>query len=107
MDLSPADRMNLLRFVCSFVWTDLRVAQQERDLVMRIVGHLHLSDAEAAQVTEWLRVPPRGEEVDPTKVPREHREAFLKVAELAVQADGRVVPAERDALETFRALLAD
>lgn len=105
MKLSPAERMNLLRFVTSFAWTDLKVSQAERDLVMRIVGHLHLTDPEAAQVTEWLRVPPRPEEVDPTTVPREHRQLFLRTAELTVKVDGRVVPAERDALVMFRHLL--
>ncbi|HEX6810141.1 MAG TPA: TerB family tellurite resistance protein [Planctomycetota bacterium] len=105
MDLLPAERMNLLKFVCSFVWTDLRVDQAERDLVMRIVGHLHLTDDEMEQVKQWLAVPPPEDEVDPTEVPRAHRELFLEAAKLAVEADGRVVPAERDSLGIFRDLL--
>ena len=48
MKLSVAERLNLLKFVCSFVWTDLKVAQAERDLVMRIVGHLNLPSRLAA-----------------------------------------------------------
>jgi len=105
MDLSLAEKMNLLRFVCSFAWSDLRVSQQERDLVMRIVGYLHLKDPEVDQVAQWLRVPPSGEEVDPTSVPRAHREMFLRAAEKVVEADGRVVPAEKDALLLFRDLI--
>lgn len=105
MKLSPAERMNLLKFVCSFAWTDLRVAQAERDLVMRIAGHLKLTDAEVQRVAEWLRVPPRADDIDPSSVPKEHRQLFLQAAELAIQADGRVVPAERDALALFRNLL--
>ncbi|MBM4061957.1 MAG: TerB family tellurite resistance protein [Planctomycetes bacterium] len=105
MKLSPAERMNLLKFVCSFAWTDLRVAQAERDLVMRIAGRLNLTDAEVKRVAEWLRVPPRADEVDPSSVPKDHRQLFLQAAELAIQADGRVVPAERDALALFRNLL--
>jgi len=107
MELAPADRLNLLRFVCSFVWTDLTVTQHERDLVMRIVGALHLGEAEARQVAAWLAVPPRPDEVDPTRVPRAHRQMFLDAAKLAVEADGRVVPAEQDALALFRDLLSD
>lgn len=106
MDLSPAERMNLLKFVCSFVWTDLRVDQAERDLVMRIAGHLHLTDEEVQQVKEWLAVPPTVDEVDPTSVPRRHRELFLQAAKLAVEADGRVVPAERDSVAIFEDLVA-
>lgn len=107
MKLSVAERLNLLKFVCSFVWTDLKVAQAERDLVMRIVGHLKLTDAESKQVTAWLKVPPPIDEIDPSSVPKEHRELFLQAAEMAVKADGRVVPAEREAMALFRDLLAD
>lgn len=107
MKLSVAERLNLLKFVCSFVWTDLKVAQAERDLVMRIVGHLKLTEAESQQVTAWLKVPPPIDEIDPSSVPKEHRELFLQAAEMAVKADGRVVPAERDAMALFRDLLAD
>ncbi len=107
MDLDPAARMNLLKFVCSFVWTDLRVSQVERDLVMRIVGRMNLAEAEYQQVRRWLQVPPAIDEVDPASVPREHRQLFLRAAEMAVQADGRVVPAERDQIALFRRLLED
>ena len=105
MNLSPAERMNLMRFVTSFVWTDLKVTQSERDFVMRVVGRMNLNEGEYRQVADWLRVPPAPEEVDPTTVPREHRQLFLAAAEVAVKADGRVVPAERDALGLFRDLL--
>ena len=107
MTLSVAERLNLMKFVCSFVWTDLKVAQAELDLVMRIVGHLKLTDAESQQVAAWLKVPPPIDEIDPSSVPKEHRELFLQAAEMAVKADGRVVPAERDAMALFRDLLED
>jgi hypothetical protein len=74
MKMNATERMNLMRFVCSFVWTDLKVAQQERDLVMRIAGRLALTDAEAKQVEQWLRVPPNIDEVDPATVPVAHRD---------------------------------
>ncbi|MCA8964770.1 MAG: TerB family tellurite resistance protein [Planctomycetes bacterium] len=107
MKLDGPARMNLMKFVCSFVWTDLKVHQAERDLVMRIAGHLALADDEVAQVKRWLQVPPPVDEIDPAMVPREHRELFLSAAELVAKADGRVVPAERDTLALFRDLLAD
>jgi hypothetical protein len=105
MKMTAAERMNLMKFVCSFVWTDLKVAAQERDLVMRIAGRLALNEAELQQVEQWLRLPPNVEEIDPTAVPKAHRQLFLQAAELAVKADGRVVPAEKDTLALFRALL--
>ena len=104
MDLTTAERMNLMKFVSSFAWTDLKVTQLERDLVMRIVGRLALTETEARQVAEWLDVPPDGEEIDPTEVPAAHRQLFYTIAEMVVKSDG-VVPAERDALRLFRDLL--
>jgi hypothetical protein len=105
MKMNATERMNLMRFVCSFVWTDLKVAQQERDLVMRIAGRLGLTEAESKQVAQWLQVPPNVEEVDPASIPPGHRQLFLQAAELAIKADGRVVQAERDSLALFRDLL--
>ncbi len=105
MNLTAAERMNLMRFVCSFAWTDLRVSQSERDLVMRIAGRLALTEAETQQVASWLQVPPPADAVDPTTVPAEHRHLFLHAAEMVTRADGHVVPAERDSLALFRDLL--
>jgi uncharacterized tellurite resistance protein B-like protein len=107
MKLDGKERMVLLQFVCSFAWTDLRVQQEERDLVMRIAGRLGLAGAELKQVEQWLQTPPAADDVDPTRIPRAHRQLFLQAAEATVKADGRVVPAERDQLAVFRELLAD
>ena len=105
MELSPSERMNLMKFVCSFVWTDLHVSQAERDLVMRISGSLQLTDAEATQVKSWLEVPPPIDEVNPTMVPPAHRQLFLTTLEMVVKADGKVVGAEVDSLALFRDLI--
>jgi len=105
MELSPSERMNLMKFVCSFVWTDLHVSQAERDLVMRITGSLKLTDEESKQVQQWLEVPPPADEVDPTKVPKEHRQLILSTAEMIVNADGKIVPAEQESLTLLRDLL--
>jgi len=107
MKLDAKERMVLLQFVCSFAWTDLRVQQEERDLVMRICGRLGLTNAELQQVELWLLRPPAADDLDPTQIPRAHRQLFLQAAEATVKADGRVVPAERDQLAVFRELLAD
>ena len=107
MKLDAKERMVLLQFVCSFAWTDLRVQQEERDLVMRICGRLGLTNAELQQVELWLLKPPPADDLDPTQIPRAHRQLFLQAAEATVKADGRVVPAERDQLAVFRELLAD
>lgn len=107
MHLDPKSKMALLEFVCSFAWTDLKIQQQERDLVMRIVGRFGLNADETRQVEQWLEQPPPLDDIDPTRIPMAHRRLFWEAAQLAVRADGHVVPAERDQLEVFRDLLND
>ena len=106
MDISPQERMNLMKFVCSFAWTDLDVSQSERDLVMRMCGSFGLNDEENAQIEKWLELPPPAEEVDPTMISPEHRQVILNALEQVVKADGKVVPAESESLQLFRDLLS-
>ena len=95
--------MRLMKFVCSFAWTDLKVTGAERALVERTIRR-GFTDAEREQIRDWLEVPPEPEEIDPTQVPRPHREQFLEAAREVVEIDG-VVGAERDALKFFAELL--
>lgn len=103
--LSRDDRLLLLRFVCSFAWADLEVRDAEKKFVNRLVDKLGLDEAERKQVAAWLRVPPAPEDVDPAKVPREHRKLFLDAAREMIGADGEIAPDERENLELFEALL--
>jgi uncharacterized tellurite resistance protein B-like protein len=103
--LSPKDRLRLMKFVCSFVWADLEVKGSERKFVADMVKKLHMTEEEAAQVKEWLKVPPRPEEVDPTQIPKEHRQMFLDTMRDVVKADGQVAPDEWENLALFEQLL--
>ncbi len=105
-ELSREDRMRLMRFVCSFAWADLEVQQEEREFVARLVRRLQLNGDERAKVERWLQVPPRPEEVDPTDVPREHRELFLEAARGVIAADNIVDQGELEQLDLFKRLLA-
>ena len=104
-DLSRADRMRLMRFVCSFAWADLEVQSEERAYVSKLVGKLKLDEDEQEQVQEWLVVPPKPEEVDPAQVPKEHRKLFLKTIRDVIKADKRIDPDESENLELFEQLL--
>ncbi|MFN0059600.1 MAG: TerB family tellurite resistance protein [Planctomycetota bacterium] len=105
--LSGAERLQLLKFVCSFVWADLRVHAAERAFVAKVMDRLDLSKVERKHVLEWLEVPPPPDEVDPTTVPMEHRKQFLATVEGAILADATVHPEERASLELFRQLLKE
>ena len=68
-DLSQPERLDLVRFVCSFAWADLRIKDVEREYVARLVRRLKFTDSELAKVDEWLKLPPLPEEVDPAIIP--------------------------------------
>lgn len=103
--LDREDRLQLMRFVCSFAWADLEVSDSERDFIVRMVDRLDLDDSERAQVTEWLEVPPRADEVDPTDIPKEHRELFLDAARAMIFSDGEIDEVEAENLIIFDQLL--
>jgi len=103
--LSRAERMRLMRFVCSFAWADLEVQDEERAFVARLMTRLDLDDEEREQVERWLKVPPPPEEVDPSQVPREHRQLFLDTVRQLVASDRVLDPEERENLALFEQLL--
>ncbi len=97
-DLKPADRLKLMRFVCSFAWADLEIADSERQFVHDLVAQLELNTDEKQQVEQWLKHPPRAEELDPQDIPVEHRQVFLNQALAMVAADGNI---DEDEVENF------
>jgi uncharacterized tellurite resistance protein B-like protein len=104
-ELTREERMLLMRFVCSFVWADLEVKAEERELVAQLIHRLQLDDEEEQQVLQWLEAPPPPGLVDPKLVPKAHRMKFLRAVESVVAVDGEVSPEERDSLVLFAKLI--
>jgi uncharacterized tellurite resistance protein B-like protein len=104
--LDRAERMRLMKFVCSFAWADLEVSPAERAFIARLMRGLELDRDEEIRVHQWLDVPPAPEGLDPTDIPSEHRRFFLEAIEGVIAADGHVAAEERDNLELFRQLLS-
>jgi len=77
----------------------------ERSFVGRLVRQLELTPEETAQVQEWLEVPPPAEELDPTDIPRAHRQLFLDTARAMIVADGKVDHDEAENLVLLEQLL--
>ncbi len=103
--LEREERLRLMKFVCSFAWTDLEVNQAERSLVERMLARSGMSATDCETVREWLAVPPPIEEVDPLEIPIEHRELFLNAARAMVAVDGEVREGEQDTLDLFEELM--
>jgi uncharacterized tellurite resistance protein B-like protein len=102
--LTPSERLQLLRFVTSFAWSDLVVTAGERAYVHRLVSRLRLSPGEAREVESWLKLPPSEDDVDPTAIPREHRRLFIDAVREMVEVDGDVSPEEKEALDLLTQL---
>lgn len=103
--LSREDRQRLMRFVCSFAWADLEVKKTERALVHKMAKKLALDESERAMVNEWLKVPPRAEDVDPQSIPHAQRKMFLDAAREIIAADGEIDPEEKESFSLFEQLL--
>jgi uncharacterized tellurite resistance protein B-like protein len=103
--LDRADRMRLMKFVCSFVWADLKVKDSERAFVKKLVKKLNLDPGEAKEVDGWLELPPVPDEVDPTQIPSAHRKLFIDTMREVVAVDGEVDPEEKENLDLFEQLV--
>lgn len=104
-ELSRDDRLQLMRFICSFAWADLEIRPEEREFVVKMVTRLELNEDETAQVAQWLQVPPRADDLDPEDIPREHRQLFLDAAKAMIMSDGSVEDVEAENLIILDALL--
>ncbi len=105
LELSSQERMQLLRFVCSFAWIDLKITPEEQELVAKMITRLELDTDEMNQVTGWLKAPPPPESVDPQDIPHEHRVRFLRAMESVVAVDGEVTEDERETVIVFAQLI--
>jgi uncharacterized tellurite resistance protein B-like protein len=104
-ELSKEDRLRLVKFVCSFAWADLQIADSERTFVHKLVRKMKLDPEERIKVEEWLEIPPHAEELDPAEIPREHRALFLTTAREMIEADGEIAEEELENFALFEQLL--
>jgi hypothetical protein len=104
-DLSSKERLQLMKFVCSFAWADLEVRPEERVFISQMIRGLDLSRDEEMLVHGWLDVPPAPDSVDPTSIPVAHRGFFLEAIEGLIRSDGQVSPDEAENFELLRQLM--
>ena len=103
--LQRTERLRLMKFICSFAWADLEVRDEERAFIAKMMKRLELDEEEEVQVQKWLELPPPPEEIDPTEVPREHRQLFIDAARAMIVADGRISEEEAEIFELFEQLI--
>ncbi len=103
--LSKDERLQLMRFVCSFAWADLEIRDEERVYVADLMRRLDLDEDEEVQVQGWLSRPPAPEDVDPTLIPVEHRQIFLDALLGVLGSDGEIDEAETESFNLLSMLL--
>lgn len=103
--LNREDRLQLMRFVCSFAWADLEITDREREFIVKMVVRLGLDEEEQEQVADWLEVPPRADDLDPADIPKEHRQLFLDAAKAMILSDGNIEDVEAENLVILDQLL--
>lgn len=95
------ERLQLLKFVAAAMWADLEVNRREKSYLLSLALKLRIPDDEVDHLADWLERPPPPEEVDPARIPPEHRALFLEAVREAMVADHGLDAPER---ETFRLL---
>ena len=106
-DLSRGERLDLVRFVCTFAWADLEIRPEEREFVASLIRRLELDPDEQRQVEGWLTLPPRPESIDPTQIPAEHRRLFVDSIRGIIEALGHTVATPAEARERLALKGAD
>ena len=104
-DMDRDARLLLLKFVCAFAWTDLKVRSSERRFVKRLVERLELNEDDRDRVEAWLNLAPSPGDINPADVPVEHRRTFVEALRAVMYADSEVDDEEREHFEQLRAAL--
>jgi uncharacterized tellurite resistance protein B-like protein len=100
-DLTEAERIDLMRFLCSFAWADGEVQPKERAVLDRVLAGLQLSDEGHAQVRAWLSAPPDMEGFDFGAIAPDKRSLFTDHAFEVAAADGGLAAEELAHLQMF------
>lgn len=101
MDLTT--RRRLIQLACVAAWSDMSLAEGEKQAVLTLARELDLGDDDVQRVKSWLvNGPP---DFDPYDIPLAHRQTFLEAFTRVIAADGRIDPEESEAIRLIRELV--
>jgi uncharacterized tellurite resistance protein B-like protein len=104
-DADRTTRLRLLRIVAAAAWVDGEVQPDERAFVEKLLAKLPMALDEKDIALGYLDKAPHPAEIDPTKVPPEHREALMKLVWQVLGADGQMTDDEQTAAQELEDLL--
>lgn len=103
--LDRTTRLRLLRVLTAAAWVDGEVQPEERAFYEKLLDKLPLSKDERDTAMAYLDKPPHPAEVDPMKIPPEHRETLVKLIWQLVGSDSNMHPDELQAVRDLEELL--
>lgn len=99
--LTEAERVDLVRFLCSFAWADGEVQAQERTVLERVLGGVGLSAEARAKAAAWLLAPPDMDGFDFAAIGADKRALFIDEAFEVAAADEALAAEEVRHLQMF------
>lgn len=99
--LSAGERVELMRFLCSFAWADDEVQDEERVILIKVLDNIGLEPGDRATVLTWLERRPDMTGFDFAAIPRDKRELFLDLAFSVASAHGGLAKEELSHLQMF------
>ncbi|MCA9515692.1 MAG: TerB family tellurite resistance protein [Myxococcales bacterium] len=102
MDLPT--RRRLIQLACVAAWSDMNLADVEKEVVLNLARELELGEDDTQRVKSWLANGPP--DFDPYDIPLAHRQAFLEAFTQVIAADGRIDPEESEAIRLIRELVS-
>lgn len=100
-DLTESERLELMRFLCSFAWADGVVQPQEKTVLERILGSLELSAEAHAEAEGWLTAAPSVQGRALRSIDEKKRATFIDGAYEVAAADGEIAADELEHLKMF------
>lgn len=95
--MNAQTRKKLVQLACVAAWSDMDLAESEREVVMGLAMEMALDEDDLDEVKTWLKRPPP--EFDPYDIPTAHRTEFVAAFRKVIEADGRIDPEESEAIQ--------
>jgi uncharacterized tellurite resistance protein B-like protein len=103
--LDRTTRLRLLRVLTAAAWVDGDVQPEERAFYEKLLDKLPIGKDERDIAMGYLDKAPHPAEVDPMKIPPEHRETLVKLIWQLVGSDANMHPDELQAVRDLEELL--
>ena len=99
--LTSEERVELMRFLCSFAWADDEVQDEERVVLMKVLDNIGLGEDDRTKVLAWLEERPDMTGFDFGSIPQDKRDIFLDLAFSVASAHGGLAKEELAHLQMF------